>query len=65
MKQKKPTRFAGRVAAIVVDYGGDMAFEHPRGSDLWMDRDMMETLSADYQVKLDMCSYELRARSAF
>ena len=42
-----------------------MAFEHPRGSDLWMDRDMMETLSADYQVKLDMCSYELRARSAF
>ena len=64
-KQRKLVRFAVYVARLQLALGGDVVFEHPKGSAMWKDPSMAPIREDPrcFPVTLDMCRFNLRARS--
>ncbi len=64
-KQKKLVRFAVRAAMLHLALGGEVVFEHPRGSDMWDDPafHLVRTDERFYDIYLDMCQFGLCSRS--
>eukprot|EP00435_Cladocopium_sp_Y103_P030110 s1767_g7.t1 len=62
-KQRKLVKFAVDCAWKQLENGGEVAFEHPRESDLWEDDSMRTLLEASFMMgtDIDMCRYNLRA----
>ena len=53
------------VARLQLALGGDVVFEHPKGSAMWKDPSMAPIREDPrcFPVTLDMCRFNLRARS--
>eukprot|EP00435_Cladocopium_sp_Y103_P070748 s785_g36.t1 len=62
-KQRNLVNFAVEAAWAQVSTGGEVAFEHPRESDMWSDRSLLSLLDSPLvtMADLDMCRYNLRA----
>ena len=65
MAQRKLVRFARRCAELQLACGGEVVFEHPMMSDMWIDSSFAEVMSDPrmQRIDLDMCQFNLRAVS--
>ncbi|CAK9111736.1 Copia protein [Durusdinium trenchii] len=65
LKQKKLINLAIEAATVQIAGGNHVAFEHPRGSELWNKPDVKELLQMPHfqEVDFDMCSFGLKAVS--
>eukprot|EP00438_Fugacium_kawagutii_P026759 Skav216449 [mRNA] locus=scaffold50:462658:469839:- [translate_table: standard] len=63
--QRKLVRFAKRCAQLQLANGGEVVFEHPKYSDMWVDESFQELVLDPrfHFVDLDMCRFNLRAVS--
>ena len=62
-RQRKLVQLAVEAAWAQIAAGGEVAFEHPKASDMWTDpslKSMMDSLLFS-MADLDMCRYNLRA----
>ena len=66
MRERKLMKFATECAWMQLEEGRDIVFEHPATSDMWKEDLMMQFLAPEMRmsmVDLDMCVYNLRAKS--